>query len=114
MVSVTLKPRTKYPVEFFTYQENLSVQPREMLEYSNPIVHLELSVAGCISHSILEYISTQELLTTPFTELSVRLSAKRILISVRCEDKYKSEFEKLVKDCFICSLLSAPKDIDFK
>jgi hypothetical protein len=83
-------------------------------EYTNPIEHLELSVAGCISHSILECIDEKELLVCPFTNLRVMLSAKTIIISVRCDSKYKSMFEELIKQCFICSLLSIPKKIEYE
>jgi hypothetical protein len=117
MVSFIVKPSSSHPIELFSHNchEFLGslLERNELQEYSNPIDHLELSVAGCIAYCVLDHIRKQELLEVPFVNLSVSLSAKRIVISVTCSAEQKNAFEELIHQCFICSLLKSPPMIRF-
>jgi hypothetical protein len=82
---------------------------------SSPLDYLEVAVAGCIAICLVDYIKSCQLNRNPFGCPVIRISNNTIYISVtQCEDCMRDVFERLVDNCYICSIVSLKQHIDFQ
>lgn len=79
----------------------------------SPIDHLEISIAGCIASCILDYIIENKLDYVPFSNTAIYISNKSIRIVAQCSDDMQNVFKNLIDNCYICSIITLPRHIEF-